>query len=152
MFFDWRLHFIFCSSGVCLEILATYFLQGYMWLHLGPIQIIQVGFPGDSVVHNSPALQETGLIPGSGRFPWRRKWQPTSVFLPGKSHGQRSQVDYSPWGLKRVGHDLATKQQQVIQNKTFKSLNFTISFIIYYITLCYILCLLQFNHILSVVS
>ena len=27
------------------------------------------------------------LIPGSGRFPWRRKWQPTPVFLPGKSHG-----------------------------------------------------------------
>ena len=31
---------------------------------------------------------------------WRRKWQPTSVFLPGKSYGQRSLVDYSPWGCK----------------------------------------------------
>ena len=31
-------------------------------------------------------------------FPaWRRKWQPTPVLLPGKSHGQRSLVDYSPW-------------------------------------------------------
>ena len=29
---------------------------------------------------------------------WRRKWQPTPVFLPGESHGQRSLVDYSPWG------------------------------------------------------
>ena len=45
------------------------------------------------------------------KFPWRRKWQPTPVFLPGKSHGQRSLVDYSPWGRKRVGHDLAAKQQ-----------------------------------------
>ena len=32
--------------------------------------------------------------------PWRRKWQPTPVFLPGESHGQRSLVGYSPWGHK----------------------------------------------------
>ena len=31
---------------------------------------------------------------------WRRKWQSTAVFLPGKSHGQRSLVGYSPWGHK----------------------------------------------------
>ena len=31
---------------------------------------------------------------------WRRKWQPTPVFLPGKFHGQRSLVVYSPWGRK----------------------------------------------------
>jgi len=35
-----------------------------------------------------------------GRFPWRRKWQPNPVFLPGKSHGPRSLVDYHPWGHK----------------------------------------------------
>ena len=34
------------------------------------------------------------------KIPWRRKWQPTLVCLPGKSHGQRSLVGYSPWGLK----------------------------------------------------
>ena len=33
-------------------------------------------------------------------FPWKRKWQPTPVFLPGKSHEQRSLVGYSPWGHK----------------------------------------------------
>ena len=54
---------------------------------------------------------------GCGFNPWaekisrRRKWQPTPVSLPGKSHGQRGLVGYSPWGRKRVGHDLATKQQ-----------------------------------------
>ena len=32
--------------------------------------------------------------------PWRRKWQPTPVFLSGKSHGQRSLVGYSPWSWK----------------------------------------------------
>ena len=43
----------------------------------------------------------------SSKIPWRRKWQPTPVFLPGESHGQRSLVAYSPWG-RRVGHDWAT--------------------------------------------
>ena len=46
------------------------------------------------------------------KIPWRRKWQPTPVFLPGKSHGQRSLAGYSPGGHKRVGHDLATKQYE----------------------------------------
>ena len=34
------------------------------------------------------------------KIPWRRKWQPTPVFLPGKPHGQRSLASYSPWGGK----------------------------------------------------
>ena len=34
--------------------------------------------------------------------PWRRKWQPTPVFLPGKSHGQRSLAGYSPWSSKEL--------------------------------------------------
>ena len=36
-----------------------------------------------------------GLIPGSRKSPWRRKWQPTSLFLSGKSHGQRTLAGYS---------------------------------------------------------
>ena len=39
---------------------------------------------------------------------WRWKWQPTPVFLPGKFHGHRSLVGCSPWGRKRVRHNLAT--------------------------------------------
>ena len=35
-----------------------------------------------------------------GKIPWRRAWQPTPVFLPGESHGQRSLVGYNPWGCK----------------------------------------------------
>ena len=46
-----------------------------------------------------------GLIPGL------RRWQPIPIFLPGKSHGQRSLVGYRPWDHKRDGHDLVTKQQ-----------------------------------------
>ena len=38
------------------------------------------------------------ISPWVGTIPWRRKWQPTPVFLPGKFHGQRSLVGYSKWG------------------------------------------------------
>ena len=45
-------------------------------------------------------MQETQFDPWVGKIPWRRKWQPTPVFLPGKSHGQRSLAGYSSWGHK----------------------------------------------------
>ena len=43
--------------------------------------------------------------PGSGvqKIYWRRKWQPTQVFLPEESHEQRSLVGYSQWGHKELG-------------------------------------------------
>ena len=44
------------------------------------------------------------------KIPWRRKWQPTPAFLPGKFHGQRSLAGYSPWSCRRVRHNLAMKQ------------------------------------------
>ena len=57
------------------------------------------GSPAGSVVKNLPAnAGDVSSIPGSGRFPWRRAWQPTPVFLPGESNGQRTLVGYSPWG------------------------------------------------------
>ena len=40
--------------------------------------------------------------PWAGKICWRRTWQPTPVFLPGKSHGQRSLGGYSPWGRKEL--------------------------------------------------
>ena len=57
------------------------------------------------VVKNPPAnagdVREVGSVLRLGRSPWRRKWQPTPVFLPGKSHGQKSLVGYSLWGCKQ---------------------------------------------------
>ena len=49
------------------------------------------------------AIQKPGWDPWIGKIPWRRKRQPTPVFLPGKFHGQRSLVGYSPWGRKELG-------------------------------------------------
>ena len=46
---------------------------------------------------------DPGPVPGLGRFPWRREWQPTSVFLLGELHRQRSLAGCSPWG-HRVRH------------------------------------------------
>ena len=51
-------------------------------------------------VKHLPTMQETWFKPWVGKISWRRKWQPTPVFLPGKSHGWRSLVGYSPWGRK----------------------------------------------------
>ena len=45
-----------------------------------------------------PTMREMGFW--VRKFPWRRNWHPTPVFLPGKSHGWRSLVGYSPWGSK----------------------------------------------------
>ena len=41
-----------------------------------------------------------GFDPWVWRIPWRRKWQPTPVLLPGEFHGQRSWAGYSPWDHK----------------------------------------------------
>ena len=58
-------------------------------------------FPGGSDAKASAYnAGDLGLIPGLGRFPWRRKWYPTPVLLLGESHGWRSLVGYSPWGRK----------------------------------------------------
>ena len=57
--------------------------------------------PEAQMVKNPPANRgDPSSIPGLGRVPWRRKWQPTPVFLPGEAHGQRSLEGYSPWGHK----------------------------------------------------
>ena len=62
-----------------------------------------MGFPGGSVVKNLLAsVGDVDLIPESGRFPWRRKWQPTLVFLPGKSHGEKSLEGFSPSCCKEL--------------------------------------------------
>ena len=53
------------------------------------------------VVKNPPCqYRRRRLDPWVGKIPWKRKWQPTPVFLPGASPGQRSLAGYSPWAHK----------------------------------------------------
>jgi len=62
-----------------------------------------MGFPGGSDGKESICnVGDLGSIPGLGKSPWRRAWQPTPVFLPGEFHGQRSLAGYSPWGRKEL--------------------------------------------------
>ena len=74
----------------------------YIWdllPHLSP----HLGFPywlsGIESTCNAGDLLEMQVQSLVRKISWRRKWQPTPVFLPGKSHGQRS-LGYSPWGHK----------------------------------------------------
>ena len=55
------------------------------------------GSDGKASVYNAG---DPGSVPGSGRSPGEGNGQSTPVLLPGKSHGQRSLVGYSPWGHK----------------------------------------------------
>ena len=61
------------------------------------------------VVKNLPAnagdIRDASLISGPGRSPWRRRWQPTPVFLPGESHGQEEPGRLQSMRLQRVEHD-----------------------------------------------
>ena len=55
------------------------------------------------LVKNVPAVQETWVRSLGWEESLEKKWQPTPVSLPGKSHGQRSLVGCSPWGHKELG-------------------------------------------------
>ena len=75
---------------------------------------IKHGLPRWLSGKESPAnAGDSGLIPGWGRSPGERNDNPLQYsFLPGKSLGNRNLKGYSPWGHKRVKHNLATKQKQ----------------------------------------
>ena len=86
-----------------------------------------MGFPIDtSGKEHACHYRRHKLDPWVRKITWRRKWKPTSVFLPEKYHGQRNLAGYNLWGPKRVGPELVAKQLQncskikksIIQNKT----------------------------------
>ena len=86
----------FCPSFFLKKKIGKYNCFGLPWSFSGK--------------ESSCQCRRCGFDPWVRKIPCRRKWQPTPVFLPGESHGQRSLVGHSPWGRKRVGYDLAIKQ------------------------------------------
>ena len=52
------------------------------------------------MVKSLPVMRETRVRSPGQKIPWRRKWKPSPVFLPGKSHERRSLTGYSPWVTK----------------------------------------------------
>ena len=75
-------------------------------------QVLELRLPWYLSVKKYPPANagDSDSKPGSGRSPGEGTGNPLPLFLPGESHGQRSLVDCSPWGCKRIRHDLATKQ------------------------------------------
>ena len=85
--------------------IPIFFLINFYW------SIVVFGLPWLlSGIESTCQFRRHGFDPWVGNIPCRRKWQSIPVFLPGKSHGQRSLMGYSPWDCKRVGRDLATKR------------------------------------------
>ena len=79
------------------------YTKGELWLKLSilPIKIkLPMWLSGKESACQCRKLRRCWLDPWDGKIPWRRKWQPTPVFLPGKSHGQRRLVSYSQWNHK----------------------------------------------------
>ena len=79
--------------------------------------LFSVGLPRWLSGKNLSAKQETQVRFVGWEDPLGRKWEPIPVFLPGKSHGQRSFAGYSSWSHKRVWHNLATKQTTIVSIK-----------------------------------
>ena len=89
------------------------------------IQIFQVAgqvFWYSHLFQNFPqfVVIYTVNLPWVRKILWRRKWQPTPVFLPGKSHGRRSLVSYCPWGRKESD---TTEQLHFTSHKDFDIVN-----------------------------
>ena len=107
-------------TSLCMAVSRSFhvFASGTVLFPFMTQQFSTVGFPGGAVVKKKKKkkkkqnclpveeTQETWVRPLGWKDPWRRKWQPTPVYLPGKSYGQRILVVY------RVGHNLGTGKKQ----------------------------------------
>ena len=97
-----------------------------------------MGFPGGTS-GKEPACQcrrhkRCGFDPWVRKIPWRRAWQPTPVFLPGESHGQRSLTGYSTQG-HRVGHNWRNLAHTPTSDLQLITLNYQGRFKFEYLTL-----------------
>ena len=85
------------------------------------------GFPGGSACKESACnvgdTGDMGSLPGSERPPWRRKWLPTPVFLPGESHEHRSLLGYSLWGCKES--NMTEQLTQASNSRCLSSVQFS---------------------------
>ena len=120
-----QFHSFQVRSSICQSYIATIKLSiSLYYILMYPVLFSQfidsmvplVGFSGGAS-SQEPACQcrrhkRCGFNPWVQKIPWRRVWQPTRVFLPGKSHGQRSLEGYSPWGHQEL--DMTEAAQYVV--------------------------------------
>ena len=67
---------------------------------------------------NAGDIRDVHSIPGLGRSPWRRAWQPTPVFLPGESPGQRNLLGYNLQDRKELDMTEVSEHTQTFFIKT----------------------------------
>ena len=78
------------------------FLVNDIWVLFKNSWAFQVTQAVKNPLANAGDAGEAGSVLGSGKIPWRIKWQPTPGFLPGKSHGQRNLLGHSLGGHKEL--------------------------------------------------
>ena len=83
-------------------------------------------------------MQDTWVQSLGWKIPWRKKWKPIPVFLPGKSHAQRSLAGYSSWGCKELdmAEQLITAQSYII----YKPYELGICYYIYVVVVVQAVC------------
>ena len=83
------------------------------WFHFTSLHVFWMGLPrwlsGKEFTFQCRRGRKCGFDPWVGKITWRRQWQPTPVFLPGESHGQRKPNGLQSVGSQRVRHDWATE-------------------------------------------
>ena len=102
-------------------------------MHPPPLQVHRhsfLGFLDSSVVKNFLQCRKPGLDLWVRKILWRRAWQPTPVFLPGKSHGQGRLAGCSPYNRKRVRQNFATKQHFSVPNSVHRQMALYVSWTI----------------------
>ena len=137
---DWLLTgFCLCPSSSlpllgCISVLIALYqfflrLSGHLILQFQVLlyctNLFRMGFPGGSDGRVHLQCRRPGFDPWVGRISWRRARQPTPVFLPGESHGQRSLVGCSPWDPR----ELDTTEQLTLNCRSFIRMSFKSSWV-----------------------
>ena len=98
---EWKLTFLLLFN---ITFIIVLFSITFIKVTYARVLYLTVPTSQVALVKNTPAnaedIRDMDLIPESWRAPWRRAWQPTSVFLPGEFCGQRSLAGYNQWGHK----------------------------------------------------
>ena len=97
------------TSAVCAELLSQGLVPGLSHWQADSLPTE----PLKNLPANAGVAGDLGSRPELRRFPWRRKRQPTLVFLPGETHGQRSLVGYGPLGCKQSDTTEATQHTRI---------------------------------------
>ena len=100
-----------------------------MWegllLHIVPYMVLELPwwYSGKESACQCRRRKRCRFHPWVRKMPWEKKWQPDTVFLPGKSHGQRSLADRSQWGCKELN---TTKQRSTHITHSMNNIMFSI--------------------------